>query len=193
VRPWRSLKSALFRLAGLGPKPAAERAGPGFRGIVVANEADIADIVRFELPIFDEHRPLYRIDFQQAATDRQVSDKYRALLGSPDAGAAIYVANGSPIGYVAWQCLHVGQMRMAVVLSIMVEPAHRGTGIARELLDHARQRVRDGGASVLRAHVWAHNAASHAFFQSEGFTPVYGVYDLAIATDEEPDQDAPDS
>jgi L-amino acid N-acyltransferase YncA len=171
-------------LAGLltagGSKSAVVRGGPGFCGILDANAADIPDILRFEMPIYRNHETIYRFDFPVAANENDVGARYRHLILSPEGGAAIYVADGRAAGYVAWMCYHSHRTRHAAVLSIAVEPALRGNGIGRALLDHLRDRLTAEGVVALRAHVWAHNTESRDFFEASGFAPVHTVYSLGL-------------
>jgi GNAT superfamily N-acetyltransferase len=180
VNRLRRLIRDFLRRAGFGQKPAAERGGPGFRGILDANLADIPDIVRFEIPIFRDHEALYRFDFHEPTYAPQIAEKYQNVIGSRDGGAAIYVADGQAVGYIAWNLFHDHRIRQAVVLSVAVEPELRGTGIGRALFDHMRERVALGGAVALRAHVWAHNAGSRTFFEAHGFMPDHTVYTLPL-------------
>ena len=185
LRQWLD---TLPRLAGLGREPAEMRAGPGFRGILDATLADIPEIVRFEMPIFQHHEEQYPYDFQISMDERQVTEKYEKIVRSPDSGAAMYVADASAVGYVSWTVYDQVKDRQAVVLSIAVEPGYRGQGLGRALLAYARERAEASGAESLRAHVWAHNVPSRAFFEAQGFTPVHTVYNAPVAAPGPPEQ-----
>ena len=176
----RRLFGAFLRRAALWSKPAAERGGPGFRGILDATFADIPDIVRLETPIFREHEALYRVDFHEPTHAPQITEKYQNVIRSPDAGAAIYIASGHAVGYVAWNLNHENGGRHAVVLSIAVEPSMRRSGIGGAMFDYMRERATADGAVALRAHVWAHNAGSRSFFEARGFMPDHTLYTMSL-------------
>ena len=176
----RRLFRALLRHTGFGPKPAAERGGPGFRSILDATHADIPDIVRFEVPIFRDHEALYRMDFPESTNEAKVAEKYEHVIRTRDGGAAIYVADGRAAGYVGWRFLGTGETRQAIVLSISVEPALRRSGIGGALFDHMREHVTSDGAVALRAHVWAHNTESRSFFEARGFMPDHTAYSMPL-------------
>ena len=157
---------------GLWPRAAHRRMKPSFAGVVDATIADIPEIVRMELPIFREHQKFHPQDFQQTMNESVTSAFYRQALFSDNWGAAVYVAEGSTIGYIAWMIYEQFEGRHALIHSIAVDPVNRRRGIARALLAHAEEKAAEKKITSLRANIWAHNEDSHAFFAANGFTPV---------------------
>ena len=180
MRALRRLWRAVLRAVGLGPKTAAERGGPGFRGILEATLADIPDIVRFELPIFRAHEAAHPVDFVEQTEDRALVEKYEALIGSHSAGVLMYVADGRAAGFLSWATyMHQGATQ-AAIQTIAVADAHRRQGIATELLDHMRGHLAAAGVTTVRAHVWAQNDGSRAFFENHGFRASYTLYSAPV-------------
>ncbi|MDH3668886.1 MAG: GNAT family N-acetyltransferase [Paracoccaceae bacterium] len=169
MRRW--IVTALDAL-GLGPRPTRIRMGPEFVGVVEATLADIPDIVELELPVFREHREYHPGDFQQPMNAPMIADFYRQVMFDDDWGIAVFVADRSTIGYVAWTAYEQFEGRHALIHSIAVNEAGRRRGIARALLAFAETQADARGLASIRANVWAHNEASRAFFASNGFYPV---------------------
>ena len=176
MRALRRLWRAALRAVGLGPKSAVERGGPGFRGILEATLADVPDIVRFEVPIYRAHEAAYPMDFIDRTEDRAMVEKYEEMINSESAGVFIYVANGRAAAFISWATyLHQGTTQ-AAIQTIAVDPAYRRQRIATELLDHMREHLAAAGVTALRAHVWAQNDGSRAFFERHGFRASYTLF-----------------
>ncbi|MEJ1159091.1 GNAT family N-acetyltransferase [Prosthecomicrobium sp. N25] len=94
-----------------------------------------------------QHRGLVLV----ACAERPVG--YLAL--SVEAGLSPRGGTG-PIGYVA---------------GLMVEPAYRGRGLGRRLLDEARRFARERGLAALVLSVSTDNPGARRFYEREGFLP----------------------
>lgn len=82
---------------------------------------------------------------------------------------------GSDYKYVAThEGKLVGTMRVSVegVISIIVDPAHRGHGHGREMLRRIIPIMRTAGFSRLLAEVAPENVASQRAFQHAGWAPI---------------------
>lgn len=180
MRALRRLWRAVLRAVGLGPKTAAERGGPGFSGILEATMADVPDIVRLELPIFRAHEAAHPIDFPERTADRALVEKYEALIDSNSAGVAIYVADGRAVGFISWATYSQQGMTQAAIQTIAVDPAYRRRRIATELLEYMRKHLADAGIAAVRAHVWAQNDGSRAFFEKHGFRASFTLYSAPL-------------
>ncbi|AEH38549.1 GNAT family N-acetyltransferase [Halopiger xanaduensis] len=58
-----------------------------------------------------------------------------------------------------------------VIGDIFVREPYRGTGLARDLIDRAAARARDGGCAELALEVGADNERALAFYEKVGFEP----------------------
>ncbi|MCA1697088.1 MAG: GNAT family N-acetyltransferase [Actinobacteria bacterium] len=54
---------------------------------------------------------------------------------------------------------------------ISVDPAYRGRGLGRELIDHVKTLASDLGATALQLTVWDFNRQARHVFERAGFTP----------------------
>lgn len=61
---------------------------------------------------------------------------------------------------------------IAELQRIAVDPAHRRTGLASELLDAVARTARDGGADRLLLEVREDNAGAIAFYAARGFVEI---------------------
>ena len=102
--------------------------------------------------------------------DRISLRSWRRLVGSNSASVTIASTADGLAG--ASVLLHSTRSSVARLYSIAVDPAARGQGVARRLLEAAIERARAVGASVLRLETRTDNLAGQALFASYGFTPL---------------------
>ena len=110
---------------------------------------------------------LNRLEQSAFAGDRISARSWRGLVAS--ASATVTVA-ATPKGIAgASVLLHNKRTSVARLYSIAVDPAVRGQGVARLLLETAIERSRLAGSSVLRLETRVDNKAAQALFGRCGF------------------------
>jgi ribosomal protein S18 acetylase RimI-like enzyme len=72
------------------------------------------------------------------------------------------------------------------IRDLYVDPRHRRTGIARQLLQHVLTNAREAGALRLSLHTETDNASARALYAAFGFQPIHGLelLNLALVTEE---------
>ncbi len=114
--------------------------------------------------------PRYRLSEDAAArwaSDLRAwarSDADRVLVAEAEGGALI----GLAVAHLAWPPPVYAPHLLVWVDDLYVEPAHRGSGAGRALLDALKAWGREAGATDLRAGVLATNPAGRAFWASAG-------------------------
>ena len=99
---------------------------------------------------------------------------------SRQADHAVYVAATPEGGVVGWIHLYIDYSLMddplVMIGGIVVDVAHRGRGIGRQLMEQAEQwgRARGCAAVYLKSNVIRHEA--HAFYESMGYHNVKTQY-----------------
>jgi ribosomal protein S18 acetylase RimI-like enzyme len=68
-----------------------------------------------------------------------------------------------------------------------IDRAWHGRGLAAHLMDAAKQRAREHGASSLWLGVWERNARAQAFYRKHGFSKV-GKQLFVVGTDPQTDE-----
>ena len=87
-------------------------------------------------------------------------------IAAPHSYPFVAENNGIVAGYVCITAL----FEEAQILNIAVDPAMRGRGIARVLLERAFSLARERGAEVMALEVRASNAAAITLYEQCGFT-----------------------
>jgi ribosomal protein S18 acetylase RimI-like enzyme len=83
--------------------------------------------------------------------------------------------HGSMVGLIGLQIRTAAKQRhKAFLFSMYVDAAHRGTGLARQLVEAVIAEARKAGAVVLQLTVEAGNAPAQRLYRRMGFT-AYGV------------------
>ena len=105
--------------------------------------------------------------------DRLSRRQLRRHLVSARADLGVLGRRGHPLqGYVL--VLSHRQRRDVRLYSIVVDPALRGQGAGRALLDWALRRSRQRGAAGLRLEVRVDNPAARALYAARGFREIGG-------------------
>jgi ribosomal protein S18 acetylase RimI-like enzyme len=110
---------------------------------------------------------LTRLEENSFAGDRISARSWRSLIASPSASVTLAGNDGRVAG--ATVLLRRARTSVARLYSIAVDPAARGKGIARMLLEAAIERARATGASVMRLETRAGNKAAQSLFGRYGF------------------------
>ncbi|WP_394790918.1 GNAT family N-acetyltransferase/peptidase C39 family protein [Rhodoferax sp.] len=113
---------------------------------------------------------LVQLEQSAFSGDRISTRSWRSLVCS--ASASVTIASTADGVAGASVLLHGARSSVARLYSIAVDPAARGQGVARRLLEAAIERARAVGASVLRLETRADNRAAQALFTRYGFTPL---------------------
>ena len=83
---------------------------------------------------------------------------------------ALYDADGTVLAWGSFSDYHPRYAyHISAEISIYVAPERRGSGLGRKLLQEMLQRAPALGIKNVLAVIFAHNAASIALFQSQGF------------------------
>lgn len=110
---------------------------------------------------------LTRLEHKAFTGDRICARSWRALIASGSATVNIASSAGGIAG--ATVLLRRARTSVARLYSLAVDPAARGQGVARRLLEAAIERARATGASVLRLETRVDNAAAQSLFGHYGF------------------------
>ncbi len=102
----------------------------------------------------------------------------------PEATAVWCDGDGRPHGFVFAQRAEDARGRYGVIEAIGVEPAQRGRGLARHIVEDVLARARAAGLAEVRCTIASTNTASLALHRAAGFTDLARkqMYDLALAT-----------
>jgi len=119
-------------------------------------------------------------------TDRLDSEEFRAWVAvesgsdggqsdEPD-GAPLAETDGELVGFVTTERDEAPSVfdrpDRLVIGDIYVRESHRGTGLARELVDRAARRARETDCAELALDVDVDNARAVAFYEKLGFEPL---------------------
>lgn len=99
-------------------------------------------------------------------------DELATYLDRPDGELFVATVRNACVGYVA---VSAGWNAYAVVDDLAVDVAHRGTGIARALMDAAVEWARRAGLSGVRLETQSTNVTACRFYRRYGF--VLGGHD----------------
>jgi GNAT superfamily N-acetyltransferase len=87
--------------------------------------------------------------------------------------AALFVAEegiGAPAAGLAGGMADPGEARVALLVSMWVDPEHRGSGLAGELVAAVTSWAASQGRPTVRLHVVEHNERARRCYQRLGFT-----------------------
>ena len=102
---------------------------------------------------------------------------FRALLTSDAVDGFVAEVDGRPLGYALVRVREVPETpltygaRVVELDQICVEPASRGQGLGRELIDAVRAFAAASGATRLHLTVWEFNSRARHVFEEAGFVP----------------------
>lgn len=101
-----------------------------------------------------------------AFSDPWTADAFRSMLGQDHVLTTVAERDGRLVGYsVAWA---VGDE--AELANLAVAPEHRGTGVAKRLLDHLLDDLDSRGGATIYLEVRDSNAPAQGLYRSRGFT-----------------------
>ena len=101
-----------------------------------------------------------------AFSDPWTADAFRSMLGQDHVLTTVAERDGRLVGYsVAWA---VGDE--AELANLAVAPEHRGTGVAKRLLDHLLDDLDARGGATIYLEGRDSNAPAQGLYRSRGFT-----------------------
>lgn len=89
-----------------------------------------------------------------------------SLLASPGATALLACQQDEPVGFILFRCI----ADEAEVLTLCVLPTSRRHGVARCLVEQAKQEAARAGAERLFLEVSTHNQPASRLYEQAGFT-----------------------
>ena len=135
-----------------------------------ANQAGPKALVRLRPACEQDIGALSHLEQSAFAGDRISRRSWRGLIASASATVTLARQHSGIVG--ASVLLHSERTSVARLYSIAVDPAARGQGIARMLLETAIEDARATGASVLRLETRVDNKAAQSLFGHYGFVPL---------------------
>ena len=121
-----------------------------------ATETDAEDVLEFwSRAAEDSGRPADSTDALHRLINRDPQALELAMDGDTVVGTLLS-------GFDGWRC---------ALYRLAVDPAHRGAGIARTLLEHAEARLKQLGATRATAMVLDANELGAAFWRASGYVP----------------------
>ena len=126
-----------------------------------ANLTDLTELLRLENACFDG--------------DRLSPRSFRHLLTKGKASTLVWEGGSGLLGYVL-TLFHAGTS-LGRLYSLAMEPAARGRGIARALVEAAEREARERGCAYLRLEVRTDNQAAKSLYHAMGYRPFEVVAD----------------
>ena len=130
-----------------------------------AGEADLGDL----LPMMRSYCDFYEVE----PSDEDLEALVRALIADPDGEGMQLIARGDggePLGfatlYWSWQTLSAS--RAGVMNDLFVDPAARGKGVGRALIEECRRRSAEHGASEVVWETALDNEDAQRLYRSIG-------------------------
>lgn len=160
--------------------------------IKVAVDADAAQLADFGARTFFESFAADNTpeDMQRHLASAFSADKQLAEIRSPDIDTLILVNAGHWAGFAQ---LRTGKRSLGVpetdsieLWRFYVDKAWHGQGIAARLMESAKQRARQRGATSMWLGVWERNARAQAFYRKHGFNKV-GSQVFVVGSDPQTD------
>ena len=127
-------------------------------------------------PLFDAYRQFYR----QPADLPLARAFLQARLGGGDSVVYLAEDEGAAVGFVQLYPLFSSTAprpgRIWLLNDLYVVPAARGRGVARRLMDRARQLAEETGAGAIELATARSNATAQALYERAGYEPYGEVF-----------------
>ena len=91
--------------------------------------------------------------------------------------ASVLVLNGKVVGVVIYKVVAPGKYWLDY---LVIDPDHRGRGLASQLLEGMESRCRDEGCESIALAVLIENQSARSFYQQHGFAEVNSKSDGKI-------------
>jgi ribosomal protein S18 acetylase RimI-like enzyme len=132
----------------------------------MATPADLDDLT----PLFDAYRVFYGLPADASASRAYLGERMRAAESTVLVAVA---ASGALVGftqlYPSFCSLELAPI--VVLYDLYVQPEARGTGVARALLEAARQVALEAGAARLELSTAHTNVPAQRLYESLGWQP----------------------
>ena len=134
---------------------------------MIVREAGLEDVDRLA-PLFDGYRRFYRQPSDPKGARRFLAER----LGARE--SRVFVAEtpaGRPVGFVQLfpSFSSVSMKRLWILNDLFVDPDARRGGVARALMERARQFAVETGAKGLILETESHNAAAKTLYEDLGW------------------------
>src|SRR5690349_6992596 len=107
------------------------------------------------------------------APESEVASRLSRILGRKDQTLLIAEADDRPVGWLhAVTCEFIESEAFVLIAGLVVDTAHRRSGVGRLLLERAEDWARTHGCSVVRLSSTSTRIAAHQFYQHLGYVNV---------------------
>ena len=138
-----------------------------------ARAEDTVKIAEFALLLFAQHRDYDPARFADLGNFEGARRYYGSRIDADDAAILIVENNGEAAGYayLEFEELNYADLLVSVAKlhDIYLDPAVRGTGAGKMLMDAAVAAAKELGADKMVLHVAAKNAVGRDFFETAGY------------------------
>jgi ribosomal protein S18 acetylase RimI-like enzyme len=140
----------------------------------------VADLIALSREFFEEyesyHKSFFAID---SLSDHHIVDYFRRWLDNDDGETFVALTGGRTVGYITvyirtqpdfWRIRRVG-----AISGLMVQPAYRRRGIARQLLARARAFFEEKAVRHYTVYTAVGNRGAIEFYEQSGLRPLYST------------------
>ncbi|MBQ5838136.1 MAG: GNAT family N-acetyltransferase [Clostridia bacterium] len=96
-------------------------------------------------------------------------DEVKERLSKSDNGVFVAEKEGSVVGYVFCDVIREGTVNTLYIDDLCVDPSARKMGIARMLMDKAKEYAKEKNCAYLMLNVWEFNENAVRFYENYGF------------------------
>lgn len=96
-------------------------------------------------------------------------NEVKERLSKADNGVFVAEVDGSTVGYVFCEVIKEGTATTLYIDDLCVDPNYRRRGIARMLIDKAKEYAKQKNCLFLMLNVWEFNRSAVEFYESCGF------------------------
>lgn len=96
-------------------------------------------------------------------------DEVKERLSKSDNGVFVAEKEGSVVGYVFCDVIREGAVNTLYIDDLCVDPSARKMGIARILMDKAKEYAKEKNCAYLMLNVWEFNENAVRFYENYGF------------------------
>ncbi|GIJ56133.1 GNAT family N-acetyltransferase [Virgisporangium aurantiacum] len=143
--------------------------------IHVVTADDIDDLLVSVAGLFREDAGTHDSTMDITWPARGGAEYYGGLVGTDDCLLTVARAGTATVGHLVGKLQAPGDLRpvaVAVLESIRVDPAARGSGVGSRLVEHFLAWARANGASHASVSAYAANDGAQRFYRRHGFAPM---------------------
>ncbi|MDC5722741.1 GNAT family N-acetyltransferase [Vibrio europaeus] len=140
-----------------------------------AVESDHSDLVRLFI-LENQHNAQLASDIVRETEDVLTLEELKQILADSSQYLVVKEVDGVAVGALLGSITNTPERRWnqarlyAYLEELIVCPASRGKGIARELVDSFVHWAQSHGASSVDLHVWSNNDSAMGFYRTYGFS-----------------------